>query len=55
MKNLTHNVVGITNYMNQKHLMCVSGLSITIHPNNPCYYCCVALTRPCVCQYSWVL
>jgi len=31
MRNVTHNIVGITNYMNKKYLVCVSGLSITMH------------------------
>jgi len=35
--------------MNQRHLMCVNGLSIILHPHNSCCYCCVALTKPCVC------
>jgi len=47
--NLTYSVVGIVSYMNQGHLMCVSGSSITIHSHNSCCYCCVALTRTCAC------
>jgi len=49
LENLTHSVIGIESYMNQGHLMCVSGLSITIHLHNSYCYRCVALTRPCAC------
>jgi len=49
LRNLTHIVVGITSYMNQGHLICVSDLSITIHPHNACYYRCVALIRLYTC------
>jgi len=49
LKNLTHKVGSIASYMNKGHLMCVSGLSITIHPHNSWCYHCVTLTRPCTC------
>jgi len=49
LRNLTHSAVGITSYMNQKHLVCVSSLSITIHPRNLCCYHCATLTSPCIC------
>jgi len=49
MRNLTQSIISITSYMNHRHLMCISGLSI-IHPHNSCCYHCVTLTSPCTCM-----